>query len=108
MGVVDDATHSAARLINSPFEFLYRLLQSLLSYIFSPQPPPPNAHLGHPKIAVIGAGLTGVSSAAHCVGHGFEVTIFEAGDRKSLGGIWAKVNNTSGKCEMSSVLRGLI
>ncbi|KAK4554338.1 hypothetical protein LTR86_008546 [Recurvomyces mirabilis] len=96
MGIVDTTTHTLATLINGPFEFLYRLLQVLLSYIFSPHPPPPNAHLSGPKIAIIGAGLTGVSSAAHCVGHGFETTIFEAGDRKSLGGIWAKVNNTSG------------
>lgn len=96
MGAVDSATHALAHLINRPFELLYRLLQVLLSFIFSPAPPPPNASLSGPKIAIIGAGLTGVSSAAHCVGHGFETTIFEAGDRKALGGIWAKVNNTSG------------
>lgn len=84
------------RLINEPLSYLYRLLQVLLSAIFSPHPPPPHAHLGRPKIAIIGAGLTGVSSAAHCVGHGFDVTLFEAGDKSALGGIWAKVNNTSG------------
>ncbi len=28
-----------------------------------------NVHLSRPTIAVIGAGLTGVSAAAHCVGH---------------------------------------
>ncbi|KAK4959160.1 hypothetical protein LTR10_003959 [Elasticomyces elasticus] len=96
MGVVDSTPRNIAKLINSPFEFLYRFLQQILGYIFSPNPPPPNANLSRPKIAVIGAGITGVSSAAHCVGHGFEVTIFEAGSRKALGGIWAKVNNTSG------------
>ena len=32
---------------------------------------------------------TGVSAASHCVGHGFDVTIFEAGDEKNLGGIWS-------------------
>lgn len=84
------------QLINHPITLIYDLIQTLLSYILSPTPPPPNAQLGRPKIAIIGAGLTGVSSAAHCVGHGFDVTIFEAGDRESLGGIWAKVNNTSG------------
>lgn len=87
--------HYLRQLINSPFEFVYSLIQWVLSAVLSPTPPPPNAHLGRPKIAIIGAGLTGVSSAAHCVGHGFDVTIFEAGDRESLGGIWAKVNNTS-------------
>ena len=84
------------QLINSPLSFIYQVFQYLLSYILSPTPPPPNVQLGRPKVAIIGAGLTGVSSAAHCIGHGFDVTIFEAGDWSSLGGIWAKVNNTSG------------
>lgn len=79
------------QLINGPFLFLYHLIQSLLDRLLSPAPPPRNANLGRPKIAIIGAGLTGVSSACHCVGHGFDVHIFEAGDRDTLGGIWAKV-----------------
>jgi len=83
--------------INSPLNFLYQILQFFLDKLLSPVPPPPHAHLSRPRIAIIGAGLTGVSSASHCVGHGFDVTLFEAGDRKALGGIWAKVNNTSGK-----------
>jgi phytoene dehydrogenase-like protein len=33
------------------------------------------------RIAVIGAGLTGVSSAAHAVGHGFDVVIYEKQDK---------------------------
>ncbi len=33
MGVVDTTTRSLADLINSPFEFLYRLLEHLLSLI---------------------------------------------------------------------------
>lgn len=82
--------------VNAPFQFLYLLLQNLLDLIFSPTPPAPDTDLSRPKIAIIGAGLTGVSSASHCVGHGFDVQIFEAGSRKALGGIWAKVNNTSG------------
>jgi hypothetical protein len=81
---------------NSPFQFIYLLLQSILDLLLSPTPPPPNTILERPKIAIIGAGLTGVSSASHCVGHGFDVQIFEAGSRDSVGGIWAKVNNTSG------------
>lgn len=79
-----------------PIQFLYSILQWILDKLLSPAPPPPNARLSRPRIAIIGAGLTGVSSASHCVGHGFDVTIFEAGDENSLGGIWAKVNNTSG------------
>ncbi|KAI9742770.1 MAG: hypothetical protein M1818_003499 [Claussenomyces sp. TS43310] len=75
--------------------FLYQLWQSLIDILLSPTPPPPHAKLGRPKVAVIGAGITGVSSAAHCVGHGFDVHIFEAGPRKNLGGIWSRVNNTS-------------
>ncbi|KAL8851952.1 MAG: hypothetical protein Q9221_003163 [Calogaya cf. arnoldii] len=79
-----------------PILWLYSLLQWVLDKLLSPAPPPPKATLGRPRIAVIGAGLTGVSSASHCVGHGFDVTIFEAGDEKSLGGIWSRVNSTSG------------
>ena len=73
----------------SPFSFFYSLLQWLLELIFAPSPPPPNAHLSRPKIAIVGTGLTGVSSAAHCVGHGFDVTLFEAGGEENLGGIWS-------------------
>ena len=82
--------------LNAPLRYLYHLLQLLLSRIFSPAPPPPATSLSRPRIAIIGAGLTGVSSAAHCVGHGFDCVIFEKGSRQALGGIWARVNNTSG------------
>ncbi|EMC98203.1 hypothetical protein BAUCODRAFT_155411 [Baudoinia panamericana UAMH 10762] len=83
-------------LINRPINFLFQIWQYIVALIFAPNPPPPHAELGRPKIAIIGAGITGVSSASHCVGHGFDCTIFEAGPREHLGGIWAKVNNTSG------------
>lgn len=73
----------------SPFSLIYQILQWILNKVFSPAPPPPNAHLRRPKIAVIGAGLTGVSAASHCVGHGFDVTVFEQGSRERLGGIWS-------------------
>jgi|SRR5579871_977358 len=76
-------------LISNPILFLYQLWQWFLDTLFSPNPPPPGTKLHGPKIAVVGAGLTGVSAASHCVGHGFDVQIFEAGDRKSLGGIWS-------------------
>ncbi|GAA5831136.1 hypothetical protein JCM11251_005157 [Rhodosporidiobolus azoricus] len=53
------------------------------------------------RIAVIGAGLTGVASAAQAVDHGFEVVIFEAAS--DVGGIWAKENSTS-QLQLSSIL----
>jgi heterodisulfide reductase subunit A-like polyferredoxin len=72
-----------------PFAFVYQLIQLILAKLLSPNPPKPGVKLSRPKIAIIGAGLTGVSAASHCVGHGFDVQIFEAGPRKNLGGIWA-------------------
>ncbi|KAI9055006.1 hypothetical protein LZ554_002147 [Drepanopeziza brunnea f. sp. 'monogermtubi'] len=83
-------------LIFHPFIFFYQLLQWFLDKLLSPEAPGPGAELGRPKIAIIGAGLTGVAAASHCVGHGFDVQIFEAGPRTQLGGIWSRVNNTSG------------
>lgn len=80
----------------TPMLWLYAILQWLLDKVFSPTPPAPSAKLHRPKIAVIGAGLTGVSAASHCVGHGFDVMLFEAGGKDHLGGIWAQVNTTSG------------
>jgi len=82
-------------LINNPILFLYQIWQWLLDKLFSPNPPPPGTKLHGPKIAVVGAGLTGVSAASHCVGHGFDVQIFEAGDHKSLGGIWSVCSPSS-------------
>jgi hypothetical protein len=67
-----------------PFAFIYQLIQWFLDKLLSPDPPQPGIKLGKPKIAIIGAGLTGV-----CVGHGFDVQIFEAGPREQLGGIWS-------------------
>ncbi|PSS05147.1 hypothetical protein BD289DRAFT_358389 [Coniella lustricola] len=78
-----------------PFLFTYQLGQVLTDKILSPNPHNPSQPLTRPKLAIIGAGITGVSAAAHCVGHGFDVQIFEAGDEKQLGGIWSRVNNTS-------------
>lgn len=72
-----------------PFLFLYQIYQFILAKLLSPAPPVEGQKLGRPKIAIIGAGLTGVSAASHCVGHGFDVQIFEAGPRNQLGGIWS-------------------
>ncbi|KAI1185541.1 hypothetical protein F5B17DRAFT_28402 [Nemania serpens] len=78
-----------------PILFAYQIFQWLTGIVFAPTPPTPSSHLGRPKIAVIGAGITGVSAAAHCIGHGFDVVLFEAGTKKNLGGIWSNVNTTS-------------
>lgn len=90
------APSSISAIIRHPFvetfNWLYWVLQLVLSYVFAPAPPPPDAsNLDTQKrVAVIGAGLTGVSSAAHCVGHGFDVQIFESRSQdKGLGGIWS-------------------
>lgn len=75
------------------FTWLYMAMQAVLVYIFSPIPPPPtdqNPNLPRKRVAVIGAGLTGVSSAAHCVGNGFDVQLFESRPKEQgLGGIWS-------------------
>ena len=72
----------------TPVLWAYLLLQWILDKIFSPEPPSPKTTLHRPKIAIIGAGLTGVSAASHCVGHGFDVALFEAGNQQRVGGIW--------------------
>ena len=72
-----------------PLLFLYQLLQWVIGKALSPNPPKDNVFLHRPKIAIIGGGITGITAAAHCVGHGFDVVIFEAGDEKQLGGIWS-------------------
>ena len=87
----------------APFVWMYLTIQWILDKVFSPEPPAPGATLQRPKIAVIGAGLTGVSAASHCIGHGFDVTLFESGGPERLGGIWTEVNSTSG-LQISSAL----
>ncbi|KAK4184612.1 hypothetical protein QBC35DRAFT_505557 [Podospora australis] len=78
------------------FLLLFQIAQWCLDKLLSPTPPDPHGRtLSGPRIAVIGAGITGVTSAAHCIGHGFDVTIFEAGTPDNLGGIWSRVNSTS-------------
>lgn len=81
---------------------VYQWIQSIISWVFAPIPPSlqtPQKPLGH--VAIIGAGITGISSASHLLGHGFEVTIFDDSDK--VGGIWAKVNKTSG-LQISSLM----
>jgi NADPH-dependent 2,4-dienoyl-CoA reductase/sulfur reductase-like enzyme len=88
MGFIEDFIRG---IILNLFTFSYFLVQWLLDKLLSPTPPPPGAKLHRPKIAVIGAGLTGVSAASHCIGHGFHTTLFEAGDEDSVGGIWTVI-----------------
>jgi cation diffusion facilitator CzcD-associated flavoprotein CzcO len=79
-----------------PFIFLYQLLQWAISKALAPNPPKSGDKLSRPRIAIIGGGLTGVTAAAHCVGHGFDVVLFESGSKEQIGGIWSRVNDTSG------------
>ncbi|KAI6010990.1 FAD/NAD(P)-binding domain-containing protein [Pisolithus microcarpus] len=80
---------------------LYLFVQGILIKVFKPRPPPERVKRPYARIAVIGGGLTGVSSAAHAASHGFEVVIYEAADR--IGGIWAHENKTSG-LQLNSLL----
>ncbi|KAF8881591.1 hypothetical protein BD779DRAFT_1545656 [Infundibulicybe gibba] len=75
----------------------YILVQSIIIALFKPPVPRSSHHPRRPhgRIAVIGAGLTGVSSAAHAIAHNFDVVIYESKSRDGLGGIWAHVNTTS-------------
>jgi hypothetical protein len=81
------------------FTWFYMTLQAVLTWIFSPIPPAPTAQnekIPRKRVAVIGAGVTGVSSAAHCVGHGFDVQLFESRTKEQgLGGIWSVSWNIS-------------
>lgn len=72
-----------------PLLFLYQVMQWIIAKLLSPSPPSSDRQLGRPKIAIIGAGITGVTAAAHCVGHGFDVVIFEGGSEDQVGGIWS-------------------
>ncbi|KAH7914898.1 hypothetical protein BJ138DRAFT_1055951 [Hygrophoropsis aurantiaca] len=80
---------------------IYVLAQHIITALFKPPLPPDVIQRPYARIAIIGAGLTGVSSAAHALAHGFEVVIYEAADRP--GGIWARENKTSG-LQLNSLL----
>lgn len=47
-----------------PFAFTYQVGQYIASKILSPNPPDPSKPLSRPHVAIIGAGVTGVSAAA--------------------------------------------
>jgi cation diffusion facilitator CzcD-associated flavoprotein CzcO len=49
---------------------------------------------GHKRVAVIGAGASGLCSAKYLLQAGFDVTVFEIGSQ--IGGMWC-FNNDSGR-----------
>jgi NADPH-dependent 2,4-dienoyl-CoA reductase/sulfur reductase-like enzyme len=89
--VVTEAINFAQSLALAPIKTGFHAWQWTLDKALSPRPPSESGLPDGtgPRVAVIGAGITGVTAAAHCIGHGFDVTIFEAGERESLGGIWS-------------------
>ncbi|KAI0247010.1 FAD/NAD-P-binding domain-containing protein [Lactifluus subvellereus] len=89
-------------LLHLVLNLLYISIQLIVIAIFKPKPPKRD-RLKKPygRIAVVGAGLTGISSAAHCVAHNFEVVIYDAND--TVGGIWANVNKSS-SLQLNSLL----
>lgn len=92
MSILTSLWHLAEHIYLQIFILCYVTLQNILSLVFAPTPPPPQdaAKLHRPRIAIIGAGLTGISAASHCVGHGCDVKIFESRSKeKGLGGIWS-------------------
>lgn len=82
----------------NPLVLLFLIYQRLTAKLLSPKPPKPHQKLRRPRIAIIGAGITGVTAAAHCVGHGFDVTVFEAGGEDQVGGIWTVRSRTLLSC----------
>ncbi|SCV72516.1 BQ2448_4053 [Microbotryum intermedium] len=80
----------------------YQIYQAIVDLLFTaPYRPRPEGFEPFGRVAIIGAGLSGISSAAHLVAHGFEVVIYEADDK--IGGIWANVNSTS-SLQLNSLL----
>ncbi|GAA96757.1 uncharacterized protein L969DRAFT_67256 [Mixia osmundae IAM 14324] len=97
--------YTITSLINEIVSFIYRFVQHCIAFVFAPSLPPPqdqrNAAYGH--VAVIGAGVSGVSTAAHLIGNGFLVTLYDDSPAKAPGGVWARVNKTSG-LQLNSML----
>ncbi|KDE08675.1 hypothetical protein MVLG_01133 [Microbotryum lychnidis-dioicae p1A1 Lamole] len=80
----------------------YQIYQAGVDLLFTaPYRPLPDGVEPFGRVAIIGAGLSGISSAAHLVAHGFDVVIYEADDK--IGGIWANVNSTS-SLQLNSLL----
>ena len=94
--VFSNFEHQVASDISQLINFAYEVIQRFIVWLYSP-PTGENipAAKRHVRIAVIGAGLTGISAAAHCRGHGADVWMFEGRSVDNLGGIWSRVNSMS-------------
>ena len=86
VGVKDSAVLQADA--ESDTEKKSRTARMMLDSLFSSRCKPQIAQSYRPRVAIIGAGVTGVAAACQCLDSGFDVTIFEANSRKNLGGIW--------------------
>ncbi|KAK5409415.1 hypothetical protein LTR06_006988 [Exophiala xenobiotica] len=94
--LISEYEHKIVNDVSQLINFCYEVIQSFVIWLFSPPHEGKAAERDNGiRIAVIGAGITGLSAAAHCRGHGAEVTLFEARGRENLGGIWSRVNSTS-------------
>jgi len=85
---------------------LYMAYQYIVCVLFTPHRPDPQKYKSEEKkfrgrIAVIGAGVSGVASACHAIANNFEVVMFDKHDRP--GGIWLDENETSG-LQLNSIL----
>ncbi|KLU82329.1 hypothetical protein MAPG_01402 [Magnaporthiopsis poae ATCC 64411] len=86
--------------VSHPFVFrslstAYKLGRKVVNNYLTPDPKDYQDVVGGPRIAVIGAGITGVTAAAYLLGYGFNVVIFEKNPRANMGGIWTKVRSDS-------------
>ena len=89
-------------LVFGVLSFLYSIYQAIVGLLFTiPYVPLAPGVKPRGRVAIIGAGITGIASAAHLVSHGFEVVIFDSA--KEIGGIWANVNSTS-SLQLNSVM----
>ncbi|BGP05362.1 Baeyer-Villiger monooxygenase [Rhodotorula toruloides] len=108
-GILRAPLHAAYSLVHALvyapiawFSFaFYVLYQEAIRFVFASRGPHIPRDKPYGRIAIIGAGLTGVSTAAHAVDHGFEVVIFEA--EQGVGGVWARENSTS-QLQLNSIL----
>lgn len=81
---------------------VYAMCQRIITLMYKPHVPKRHATVrSRGRVAVIGAGMSGISAAAHAFSHGFDVIIYEESDH--LGGIWAKANSSSG-LQLHSIL----
>lgn len=71
-------------------------VRQLLNSVPTKPPERVERETGPPRFAIVGAGISGIAAAAHIKNLGFDCHIFEAGGEDQLGGIWARVNKTSG------------